>query len=49
MEQVGHAFFFGAHTFNFSQLGNTERNSRHKELFGALFNSGAVALFVEVN
>ena len=45
VEQVGHAFFFGAHTFNFNQLGNTESNTRYKELFGMLFNSGTVAFY----
>ena len=51
VEQVSHAFRFGAHTFNFDQLGSHERNERHKALWngsfadGALFNSGTVAFY----
>ena len=28
VEQIGHAFFFGAHIFNFNQLGKKEWNER---------------------
>lgn len=45
VEQVSHGFFFGAHTFNFNQLGSKERNDRYKTLWGTLFNSGTVALY----
>ena len=51
VEQVSHAFRFGAHTFNFDQLGSHERNERYKALWngafadGALFNSGTVAFY----
>ena len=45
VEQVGHAFFFGAHIFNFNQLGKTEWNDRYKELYGTLFNSATVAFY----
>ncbi len=45
VEQVSHAFFFGAHTFNFNQLGSKERNDRYKALWGTLFNSGTVAFY----
>ena len=45
VEQVGHAFFFGAHIFNFNQLGKTEWNERYKELYGTLFNSATVAFY----
>ena len=38
-------FFFGAHIFNFNQLGKTEWNNRYKELFGTLFNSATVAFY----
>ena len=34
VEQVNHAFFFGAHIFNFGQLGTTERNARYRALYG---------------
>ena len=48
VEQLTHAFFFGAHIFNFGQLGTTERNARYKALYGkegALFNSATVAFY----
>ena len=51
VEQISHAFRFGAHLFNFDQLGSHERNERHKALWngsfadGALFNSGTVAFY----
>ncbi len=44
-EQISHAFVFGAHIFNFNQLGTTERNTRYKELYGTLFNSATVAFY----
>ena len=47
-EQLTHAFFFGAHIFNFDQLGTKERNARYKALYGkegALFNSATVAFY----
>ena len=45
VEQIGHAFFFGAHIFNFNQLGKKEWNDRYKELYGTLFNSATVAFY----
>ena len=45
VEQVGHAFFFGAHIFNFNQLGKREWNDRYKELYGTLCNSATVAFY----
>jgi hypothetical protein len=45
VEQVSHAFFFGAHTFNYNQLGSKELNDRYKALWGTLFNSGTVAFY----
>jgi len=45
VEQVSHAFFFGAHIFNYNQLGKTEWNNRYKELYGTLFNSATVAFY----
>ena len=45
VEQVGHAFYFGAHIFNFNQLGKKEWNDRYKELYGTLFNSATVAFY----
>ena len=45
VEQVTSAFFFGAHIFNFNQLGKREWNERYKELYGTLFNSATVAFY----
>ena len=51
VEQVSHAFRFGAHLFNFNQLGSHEANERHKACWsatfadGALFNSGTIAFY----
>ena len=45
VEQIDHAFFFGAHIFNFNQLGKKEWNDRYKELYGTLFNSATVAFY----
>ena len=44
VEQIDHAFFFGAH-INYNQLGKTEWNNRYKELYGTLFNSATVAFY----
>ena len=45
VEQLTHAFIFGAHIFNFDQLGKDEYNARYKELFGTLFNSATIAFY----
>ena len=45
VSQKTHNFFFGAHIFNFNQLGKTEWNDRYKELYGTLFNSATVAFY----
>ena len=45
VEQVGHAFRFGAHIFNFDQLGTPARNRRYRELYGTLFNSATVGFY----
>lgn len=45
VEQIGSSFYFGAHAFNFDQLGTTERNRRYRELFGTVFNSATVAFY----
>jgi len=45
VEQISHAFFFGAHIFNYNQLGKTEWNNRYKALYGTLFNSATVAFY----
>ena len=43
--QETHAFFFGAHIFNYNQLGKKEWNDRYKALFGTLFNSATVSFY----
>ena len=45
IEQVSHEFVFGAHIFNFNQLGKTEWNDRYKELYGTLFNRATVPFY----
>ena len=45
VQQVSSDFFFGAHTFNFDQLGSKECNDRYKDLFGTLFNSATVPFY----
>lgn len=48
VEQLTHSFFFGAHIFNFDQLGKKEWNGRYKALYDAehgLFNSATVAFY----
>ena len=45
VEQQTHSFFFGAHIFNFNQLGKKEWNDRYKDLYGTLFNSATVAFY----
>ena len=43
--QKTHGFFFGAHIFNFGQLGKKEWNDCYKNLYGTLFNSATVAFY----
>ncbi|MGI6572635.1 MAG: endo-1,4-beta-xylanase [Fermentimonas sp.] len=45
IEQISHDFIFGAHIFNYNQLGKTEYNDRYKALYGTLFNSATVAFY----
>jgi len=45
VEQVSHAFHFGAQIFNFGQLGSSEMNRRYRELYGTVFNSATVAFY----
>ena len=45
VEQISHEFIFGAHIFNYDQLGSDERNRRYKELYGGLFNSATIAFY----
>ena len=47
VEQIEHAFRFGAHIFNFNQLGRTEWNDAYKASYGkgGLFNQATVAFY----
>ncbi len=45
VDQVESAFKFGAHIFNYNQLGTPERNARYRELYGTLFNRATVAFY----
>ena len=45
IEQISHEFIFGAHIFNFNQLGSKERNDRYKEMFGTLFNRATIPFY----
>lgn len=45
VEQITHDFVFGAHIFNFNQLGTTERNEKYKALYGSLFNSATIPFY----
>ena len=45
VELIKHRFFFGAHIFNYNQLGSYEANAKYRELWGTLFNSATVAFY----
>ena len=45
VEQTESEFIFGAHIFNFDQLGTDERNAKYKALYGTLFNSATIAFY----
>ena len=47
VEQIKSEFIFGAHIFNFDQLGSDERNAKYKALYGegGLFNSATIAFY----
>ena len=45
VEQISHEFKFGAHIFNFDQLGDDAINARYKAMYGSLFNSATVAFY----
>lgn len=42
VEQVGHAFLFGAHSFQVNRTGDAEVNRRYAPVFGELFNAATV-------
>ncbi|HAI11737.1 MAG TPA: 1,4-beta-xylanase [Phycisphaerales bacterium] len=45
VEQLSHDFVFGAHIFNFNQLGSDQCNQTYKDLYGTLFNSATIAFY----
>ena len=47
VEQIDHAFRFGAHIFNFDQLGKKEYNDAYKASYGpgGIFNQATVAFY----
>ena len=47
VEQIDHAFRFGAHIFNYDQLGKTEYNDAYKASYGpgGIFNQATVAFY----
>ena len=45
VEQISHDFVFGAHMFNFNQLGSPDANQKYRELYGTLFNRATVAFY----
>ena len=45
IEQTSSDFMFGAHIFNFNQLGSTELNDKYKDVYGTLFNQATVAFY----
>lgn len=45
VEQTGSEFIFGAHIFNYDQLGSDACNEAYKALYGTLFNSATIAFY----
>ena len=45
IKQKTHNFVFGAHIFNFNQLGKKEYNDIYKSIYGDLFNSATIAFY----
>ncbi|WP_269524538.1 endo-1,4-beta-xylanase [Coraliomargarita parva] len=45
VEQLDHEFRFGAHIFNFNQLGSDACNERYKDLYGSFFNSATIPFY----
>ena len=47
VEQIGHVFRFGAHIFNYDQLGRDEWNAAYKASYGegGIFNQATVAFY----
>lgn len=45
VEQLDHAFQFGANIFNFDQLGADELNRKYKAVFGTLLNAATIGFY----
>ena len=45
IEQTNSDFMFGAHIFNFDQLGSNELNAKYKNVYGTLFNQATIAFY----
>lgn len=45
VEQLTHAFYFGAHAFNLGQLATPELNRQFRTFWGTFFNSATVAFY----
>ncbi|MBP5622935.1 MAG: endo-1,4-beta-xylanase [Thermoguttaceae bacterium] len=45
IEQTNSDFMFGAHIFNFDQLGSDELNAKYKNVYGTLFNQATIAFY----
>lgn len=45
VNQISHDFKFGAHIFNYNQLGDKVLNAKYKSLYGTLFNSATVPFY----
>ncbi len=45
VQQIAHEFIFGAHIFNYNQLGSNACNQQYKDLYGTLFNSATVPFY----
>jgi len=45
IEQVSHAFLFGANIFNFGQLGSKELDDKYKAVYHTLFNSASIPFY----
>lgn len=45
VEQISHDFIFGAHIFNYNQLGSKVLNDKYKSLYGPVFNSATIAFY----
>ncbi len=45
IQQVSSEFLFGAHIFNFDQLGSDELNAKYKNVYGTLFNQATIAFY----